>query len=201
MRTKRGGPYLGNRRASHTSGRQGALLHPGADCSAPEGIRLSGERVITRVDSFHSTSPSSPLGRTPPNLRDLTHSAKTAVAGEQAMPAPAVPDLSRCSSCFPAALYPPLRPPKRTLLDGCPATPDNSLANKTGQVHLLPTQRTKAGRDATRTRGVRFGRPQKLNAEQKVLAQRLIAEGRAVREIATTFNVHPATIYRLSSLG
>jgi DNA invertase Pin-like site-specific DNA recombinase len=64
----------------------------------------------------------------------------------------------------------------------------------------LIRERTKAGRDAARTRGVRFGRPQKLNAEQKVLAQRLIAEGRGVREIATTFNVHPATIYRLSSL-
>src|SRR6516164_4559725 len=34
-------------------------------CPGSEGIRLSGERVITRVDSFQSTSPSSPLGRTP----------------------------------------------------------------------------------------------------------------------------------------
>ena len=65
----------------------------------------------------------------------------------------------------------------------------------------LIRERTKAGRDAARTRGVRFGRPQKLNAEQKSLAQRLIEEGRAVREIATTFNVHPATIYRLSAAG
>ena len=63
----------------------------------------------------------------------------------------------------------------------------------------LIRERTKAGRDAARTRGVRFGRPQKLNPEQKLLAQRLIEEGRAVREIATTFNVHPATIYRLST--
>lgn len=65
----------------------------------------------------------------------------------------------------------------------------------------LIRERTKAGRDAARTRGVRFGRPQKLNPEQKLLAQRLIEEGRAVREIATTFNVHPATIYRLSAAG
>jgi hypothetical protein len=42
-----------------------------ADCSAAEETRLSGERVITRADSFQSTSPSSPLGRTPPNPRDL----------------------------------------------------------------------------------------------------------------------------------
>lgn len=64
----------------------------------------------------------------------------------------------------------------------------------------LIRDRTKAGRDAARTRGVGFGRPQKLNAEQKLLAYRLIEEGRAVRDIATTFNVHPATIYRLSSV-
>src|SRR3984893_11369840 len=42
-----------------------------AGCPATEETRLSGERVITRVDSFQSTSPSSPLGRTPPNPRDL----------------------------------------------------------------------------------------------------------------------------------
>src|SRR5579863_2960634 len=43
-----------------------------ADCSAAEETRLSGERVITRVDSFQSTSPSSPLGRTSPNPWDLS---------------------------------------------------------------------------------------------------------------------------------
>ena len=37
----------------------------GSDCPVSEGIRLSGERFITRVDSFQSTSPPSPLGRTP----------------------------------------------------------------------------------------------------------------------------------------
>src|SRR5450432_3926689 len=42
-----------------------------AGCPATEETRLSGERVITRVDSFQSTSPSSPLGRTPPSPRDL----------------------------------------------------------------------------------------------------------------------------------
>ena len=34
--------------------------------------------------------------------------------------------------------------------------------------------------------------------EQTKLAQRLIDEGQSVREIADTFNVHSATIYRLS---
>jgi hypothetical protein len=36
-----------------------------ADCSTTERIRLSSEGVIIRVDSFQSTSASSPLGRTP----------------------------------------------------------------------------------------------------------------------------------------
>jgi transposase len=45
------------------------------------------------------------------------------------------------------------------------------------------------------------GHPRKLNAEQTKLAQRLAEEGKAFREIAATFNVHVATIYRLSAAG
>ena len=60
----------------------------------------------------------------------------------------------------------------------------------------LIRDRTKAGRDAAREE-VRFGRPRKLNPEQAQLAQRLISEGKPVRQIAETFNVHAATIYRL----
>jgi DNA invertase Pin-like site-specific DNA recombinase len=44
-----------------------------------------------------------------------------------------------------------------------------------------------------------LGRPQKLNVEQINLVRRLINEGKPVREIADTFNVHTATIYRLSA--
>jgi len=62
----------------------------------------------------------------------------------------------------------------------------------------LIRERTKAGREAAKSRGVRFGRPRKLNPEQIKLAQRLVEEGKAIREIAETFNVHTATIYRLS---
>lgn len=62
----------------------------------------------------------------------------------------------------------------------------------------LIRERTKAGRDAARDRGVSFGRPRKLNPEQAKLAQRLVSEGKPVRQIAETFNVHAATIYRLS---
>jgi DNA invertase Pin-like site-specific DNA recombinase len=65
----------------------------------------------------------------------------------------------------------------------------------------LIRERTKAGRDAAKSRGVRFGRPRKLNPEQTKLAQRLVEEGKAIREIAETFNVHTATIYRLSTVG
>ncbi|HTT80710.1 MAG TPA: recombinase family protein, partial [Stellaceae bacterium] len=57
-------------------------------------------------------------------------------------------------------------------------------------------ERTGAGRAAARARGVRFGRPPKLTAEQLVVARRLIDEGTAVREAARILNVHSATLYR-----
>jgi DNA invertase Pin-like site-specific DNA recombinase len=63
----------------------------------------------------------------------------------------------------------------------------------------LIRESTSAGRVAARRRGTHFGRPRKLNPEQAKLAQRLIDEGKSVREIADTFNVHTATIYRLSA--
>jgi len=59
--------------------------------------------------------------------------------------------------------------------------------------------RTGAGRDAAKLRGVRFGRPRKLNADQVKVASDLLEQGRSVREIAKTFNVHEATIYRLTA--
>jgi len=64
----------------------------------------------------------------------------------------------------------------------------------------LIRERTGAGRDDAKKRGVRFGRPQKMNQEQNKLAQRLIAEGKSVSEVARTFSVHPATVYRVLSL-
>ena len=38
---------------------------------------------------------------------------------------------------------------------------------------------------------------EKMNDEQKFLAKRLLQEDKSVNEIAKTFNVHKATIYRL----
>jgi len=61
----------------------------------------------------------------------------------------------------------------------------------------LIRERTGAGREAAKRRGVRFGRPRKLNPDQVQVASQLLAEGKAIREIARTFNVHEATIYRL----
>ena len=61
----------------------------------------------------------------------------------------------------------------------------------------LIRERTGAGRLEAKKRGVRFGRPEKMNDEQKLLAKRLLQEDKSVNEIAKTFNVHKATIYRL----
>src|ERR1700757_3031062 len=64
----------------------------------------------------------------------------------------------------------------------------------------LIRERTGAGREAARKRGVRFGRPRKLSSDQEQLARRLVLEGRSVSDIARTFNVHVATIYRLAEV-
>ena len=61
----------------------------------------------------------------------------------------------------------------------------------------LIRERTGAGREAAKKRGVQFGRPRKLNPEQMQLVRRLLDEGKSVRELAKTFDVHIATIYRL----
>ncbi len=63
----------------------------------------------------------------------------------------------------------------------------------------LIRERTGAGRDAAKKRGVQFGRPRKLNPEQMQLVRRLLDEGKSVRDLAKTFDVHIATIYRLSA--
>ena len=60
----------------------------------------------------------------------------------------------------------------------------------------LIRQRTSSGREAAKKRGVKFGRPSKLSAEQINLGKRLIAEGQSVREVARVLNCHHATLYR-----
>ena len=61
----------------------------------------------------------------------------------------------------------------------------------------LIRERTSAGREVARKRGVRFGRPRKLNSKQEQLIRRLLNEGKSARELAKTFEVHIATIYRI----
>ena len=57
-------------------------------------------------------------------------------------------------------------------------------------------ERTGAGRVSAKARGVRFGRPPKLAADQIALARRLIAEGTSVPEASRILKVHHATLYR-----
>ena len=60
----------------------------------------------------------------------------------------------------------------------------------------LIKERTSTGRHAAKKRGVKFGRPSKLNGEQKILVQRLLLEGESIKNIAKTMKTHPSTIYR-----
>ena len=60
----------------------------------------------------------------------------------------------------------------------------------------LIAERTHTGRRAAQEKGVRFGRPPVLSAEQVALGQRLLAEGTSVREAARVLRCHHATLYR-----
>lgn len=60
----------------------------------------------------------------------------------------------------------------------------------------LIAERTTAGRLAAKRKGIRFGRPPKLSAEQIALGHRLSSEGTSVREVARMLNCHHATLYR-----
>jgi DNA invertase Pin-like site-specific DNA recombinase len=57
-------------------------------------------------------------------------------------------------------------------------------------------ERTRSRRVAAKARGVRFGRPPKLTADQIALAQRRVGEGASVPEASKILNVHRATLYR-----
>jgi DNA invertase Pin-like site-specific DNA recombinase len=60
----------------------------------------------------------------------------------------------------------------------------------------LIKERTSVGRKLAKDRGVKFGRPPKLNTKQQVLVERLLSEKESIKNIAKTVNVHPSTIYR-----
>jgi DNA invertase Pin-like site-specific DNA recombinase len=61
----------------------------------------------------------------------------------------------------------------------------------------LIRSRTGEGRERAKARGVRFGRPKKLTAHQRREALDRIAAGEAVAEVARTFGIDRATVYRL----
>jgi DNA invertase Pin-like site-specific DNA recombinase len=65
----------------------------------------------------------------------------------------------------------------------------------------LIRERTHAGREVAKRRGMRGGRPKKMHVGQRNLALRLRAEGRSVQEVAHIFGVPVSTIYRLSALS
>jgi DNA invertase Pin-like site-specific DNA recombinase len=60
----------------------------------------------------------------------------------------------------------------------------------------LIRERTGVGRIEAMKRGVRFGRPCRLQPDQAALARRLLEEGKSAKEVASAFGVHRATIYR-----
>ncbi len=60
-------------------------------------------------------------------------------------------------------------------------------------------ERTRSGRVAAKARGVRFGRPPKLTADQIALAKRLIGEGTSIPGAAKILNIHRSTLYRALS--
>ena len=57
--------------------------------------------------------------------------------------------------------------------------------------------RTGEGRERAKMRGVRFGRPRKLSAHQRREAINRLDAGDAVVDVARTFGVDRATLYRL----
>jgi len=61
----------------------------------------------------------------------------------------------------------------------------------------LILSRTTDGRLAAKARGVAFGRPKKMRPDQQELARELVRDGKSISAVARTFDVHPATIYRV----
>jgi DNA invertase Pin-like site-specific DNA recombinase len=62
--------------------------------------------------------------------------------------------------------------------------------------HLIKA-RTDDGRKRARARGVRFGRPPKLNSHQRQEAMGRLAKGETLVDVARTYGVDPTTIGRL----
>ena len=61
----------------------------------------------------------------------------------------------------------------------------------------LIVERTSSGRLAAQKRGVKFGRPLKLDSNQIDAIKSLLEKGNSIKKVAETFKTHPATIYRI----
>jgi DNA invertase Pin-like site-specific DNA recombinase len=61
----------------------------------------------------------------------------------------------------------------------------------------LIVARTGEGRERAKARGVKFGRPSKLTPHQRRQAVERLNAGEAITEIARTFGIDRATVYRL----
>jgi DNA invertase Pin-like site-specific DNA recombinase len=55
--------------------------------------------------------------------------------------------------------------------------------------------RTSAGREAAKRRGVHFGRPPTLTSEKVMLGRRVVDEGASVRAAAKVLRCHRATLH------
>ena len=64
--------------------------------------------------------------------------------------------------------------------------------------HLIKA-RTDDGRKRAKARGVRFGRPRKMDAHQRQEAIQRLANGETLVDVAHTYGVDPTTIGRLNS--
>ena len=62
--------------------------------------------------------------------------------------------------------------------------------------HLIKA-RTDDGRKRAQARGVRFGRPRKLDQHQRQEALQRLANGESLVDVARTYGVDPTTIGRL----
>ena len=60
----------------------------------------------------------------------------------------------------------------------------------------LIKERPSVGRESAKKRSVKFGRPSKLNEEQKDLIKWILSEGESIKCIAKTVSTHSSTVYR-----
>ena len=75
---------------------------------------------------------------------------------------------------------------RKLRLTGFPTPLKNPYAYQEG-VSLVPAK----------ARGVAFGRPKKMRPDQQQVARELVRDGKSISAVARTFDVHPATIYRV----